>query len=119
MMPNQPKISSYPNLLSEWDWEMNDLIGIQPEGISLGSVKKVYWKCKFGHEWQASISNRSKGRGCPMCARRATTKSKEKEIFQYSSCGNYIKMFNSIKETGILQSKISACCREKSKTADG
>ena len=33
-----------------------------------------------------------------MCARRATTESKEKEIFQYSSYGEFIKMFNSIKE---------------------
>ena len=33
-----------------------------------------------------------------MCARNSTAESKEKEIFQYSSYGAYIKMFNSIKE---------------------
>ena len=33
-----------------------------------------------------------------MCARKATTESKEKEIFQYSSYGVFIRMYHSIKE---------------------
>jgi len=32
------------------------------------SHKKVWWSCKNGHEWQASIGKRSIGRRCPYCA---------------------------------------------------
>ena len=32
------------------------------------SGKKVWWICNKGHEWQASIAHRNKGRGCPYCA---------------------------------------------------
>ena len=34
----------YPDLLKEWDYEKN--AGIDPNSISAGSPKKVYWKCK-------------------------------------------------------------------------
>lgn len=40
-----------------------------PTMYSCGSSEKVWWKCKYGHEWQASIHNRSRGHGCPVCAR--------------------------------------------------
>ena len=30
--------------------------------------KKVWWKCKKGHEWQASVGYRAKfARPCPIC----------------------------------------------------
>ena len=33
------------------------------------SNKTVSWNCaKAGHEWEAKISNRANGRGCPICA---------------------------------------------------
>ena len=31
--------------------------------------KKVWWKCKRGHEWKTSILHRSSGRGCPYCCK--------------------------------------------------
>lgn len=86
-----------PKLVEEWDYERNP--DISPTDVTMGTHKKVWWKCsECGREWQASISNRSKGRGCPMCARKATTESKKKEIFQYSSYGVFIRMYHSIKE---------------------
>ena len=69
-MSEKQNIVSYPDLLAEWDWEKNNAIGLQPESISLGSVKKAYWKCKFGHKWEATPNNRSRGQGCPVCAGR-------------------------------------------------
>ncbi len=31
--------------------------------------KRVWWKCSEGHEWEAFIQNRTRGSGCPICAR--------------------------------------------------
>lgn len=57
-----------PRLAAEWHPTKNgDLI---PSSITVGSVKKVWWRCSKGHEWQASPNNRSKGQGCPYCAGR-------------------------------------------------
>lgn len=56
--------SLYPKLLDEWDYDKNPNL---PENYMAKSNKKVYWKCKYGHSWEASIVNRVKGRNCPIC----------------------------------------------------
>lgn len=57
-----------PALAKEWNYEKN--AKLRPEKISVGSSKKVWWKCEKGHEWQASIANRSYGNNCPYCANK-------------------------------------------------
>ena len=41
---------------------------LKPTDVTMGSGKKVWWLGKCGHEWEAFISNRNKGRGCPYCS---------------------------------------------------
>ncbi|MBR4461579.1 MAG: hypothetical protein IKS51_03250 [Erysipelotrichaceae bacterium] len=58
-----------PDLIKEWNYEKN--IGIVPTDFSLGSHRKVWWKCsKCGYEWEAVIKDR-KTRNCPVCAGKA------------------------------------------------
>ncbi|MBE7011949.1 MAG: hypothetical protein E7415_04685 [Ruminococcaceae bacterium] len=57
-----------PTLSKEWDYEKND--GLTPMDVLPNSSKKVWWKCSKGHEWQAIVSNRNKGSGCPYCSGR-------------------------------------------------
>ena len=57
-------------LMSEWNYEKNQVQGIEPQNITVGSVKKIWWICEKGHEWQATPNNRSRGQGCPVCAGR-------------------------------------------------
>lgn len=54
----------YKELSEEWNYELNEKT---PEEYFPSSRKKVWWKCKEGHEWQASICNRTRGRNCPIC----------------------------------------------------
>ena len=69
---NKPPLSiTHPNLVTEWDYDKNNTLGIYPDQITYGSDKKVWWICQYGHEWQASINhrtNKSHPRGCPVCA---------------------------------------------------
>lgn len=57
-----------PDLASEWDLGRNH--GLQPDQVSPGSKKVVYWRCKaHGHQWEAQIKSRAKdGNGCPFCS---------------------------------------------------
>ena len=51
-----------PKLASEWS-EKNEL---KPTEVSVASHKKIIWKCKHGHEWEASVKSRTvNGTGCP------------------------------------------------------
>ena len=40
---------------------------IKATEVTLGSKKKLLWKCVKGHEWEARVSDRSQGKGCPNC----------------------------------------------------
>ena len=44
--------------------------GWDPTVVSQGSDKKAGWKCESGHTWNATVSSRSGGNGCPICANR-------------------------------------------------
>lgn len=54
-----------PLLAQEWS-EKNKL---KPTELSVASHKKIIWKCKHGHEWEASVKSRTiNGTGCPYCS---------------------------------------------------
>lgn len=66
---SKPLSETNPELVLEWELEKN--LPLQPELISAGSNKKVYWKCKEGHIWEAVIASRAiNGNGCPFCSGR-------------------------------------------------
>ena len=60
----------YPKISEEWHPTKNG--DLTPLEITPGSGKKVWWKCNQGddHEWEAVISDRSSGNGCPFCSGR-------------------------------------------------
>jgi translation initiation factor IF-1 len=58
------------NLAKQWHSSNNG--ELTPNDVTIGSDKKVWWKCEKGHEWEARISNRVKGRGCPFCSGKKT-----------------------------------------------
>ena len=43
---------------------------LTPDMVSLKSHQKAWWRCDKGHEWQAAISSRSSGIGCPYCSNK-------------------------------------------------
>ena len=54
-----------PELFSEWDKEKNG--DLDPHKLLSVTLIKAWWKCKFGHSWQALVTNRIRGTGCPYC----------------------------------------------------
>ena len=57
----------YPQLAKQWHPTKNG--ALKPTMVTAGSNKKVWWRCKLGHEWKTMVASRSlKGNGCPVCA---------------------------------------------------
>ena len=50
------------------DWHPTKNGNLTPKDVIAGSYKKVWWVCYRGHEWEATINNRSQGRSCPYCS---------------------------------------------------
>lgn len=55
-----------PSLAREWHFEKN--YPLEPKDVSGGNHKKAWWICGEEHEWEASISSRNSGIGCPICS---------------------------------------------------
>jgi hypothetical protein len=62
-----------PELAKEWHPNMNK--DLTPYDILFGTnKKKIWWQCKFGHEWEASPNARlSNNSGCAICAKQGTS----------------------------------------------
>ena len=63
----------FPDVASQWDYEKNE--GKTPDQFTVGSSKKVWWKCDKGpdHEWHAPPKYRTKGGGCPFCSGKSVS----------------------------------------------
>ena len=65
--------TTHRQLIDEWDFDKNT--SIQPENVSAGSNKKVWWKCELEHSWQATVCERtSRKNNCPYCSGRRVLK---------------------------------------------
>lgn len=62
-----------PKLAREWHAPLN--YPLSPQQVTQGSSKKVWWKCREGHEWMASVCNRGRGQGCSACRKMRFEKS--------------------------------------------
>ena len=57
-----------PALAAEWHPEKNGALA--PSDVAAGSRRKAWWLGPCGHEWEAAVSNRYRGSGCPYCSGR-------------------------------------------------
>lgn len=67
----------YPDLLREWDWELNTSIGLDPYKCFPGSsALRAHWICETHktcnlHRWSTMIRDRvNNNLGCPYCGKR-------------------------------------------------
>lgn len=99
---------SSPELVEEWDFEKNG--SLTPDLVSNMSLKKVWWMCYKGHEWQASISSRTNMKsGCPYCSGRKAIKG-ENDLA--TVCPDLAKEWDYKKNT-IIPTEVSAGSTKK------
>jgi len=57
-----------PEIARDWHPTMN--AALTPEQVTVGSSKRVWWQCAYGHVWKTSVISRTGKRkhGCPVCA---------------------------------------------------
>ena len=61
----------YPELAAQWHPTRNG--NLKPHMMMLRSKKKVWWVCpSCGRDWEALISNRTRGSGCAICVKQKT-----------------------------------------------
>ena len=72
--PEHSLLKTHPELSNEWDYEKN--YPLRPENFSYGAGNKMWWLCKSGHSFQATINHRTGKKqqtGCPQCSGRVAS----------------------------------------------
>jgi len=66
-----------PVVASQWNFKRNRTLS--PDEVTRGSSIKVWWICKNGHEWQATVASRAiDGNGCKVCSYESRRKETRK-----------------------------------------
>ena len=65
-LKEQSLLNTFPDIAKEWNIMRND--SLTPDMFKPHSTEIVWWICDKGHEWKASISQRSSGNNCPYCS---------------------------------------------------
>jgi len=65
--------SRFPEVAAEWHPTKNE--DLTPNKVVAGSNKSFWWRCAMAsdHEWQAKVTDRIRGNGCPACSGRIAT----------------------------------------------
>ncbi|MFZ4454922.1 MAG: zinc-ribbon domain-containing protein [Bacteroidales bacterium] len=81
-------VKHFPLIAKEFNVEKNANLDVKE--LTIKSHKNIWWKCKKGHEWQAIISNRTRGNNCPFCHSQVS----KNELRVYSELKHF---FNNIR----------------------
>lgn len=62
--------SQLPDVAAQWHPSKNG--ELTAADVTLGSKRRVWWRCSYGHEWATPVHDRSRGHGCPKCLHRVS-----------------------------------------------
>jgi hypothetical protein len=63
----------FPKVAAQWHPTKNGKL--RPDSVAAGTSRKVWWRCRKGHAWHATVASRTgQGTGCPHCAREQRRK---------------------------------------------
>lgn len=112
-------LTKYPEICQEWNYELNNSLGLFPDRVAPHSDKKAWWICKTcGHTWYAKIDGRTRmNAGCPECGKAKISRSKYKSVICIETGIVYTSMQEAEEKTGISRKCIGNCCRGTQKRA--
>lgn len=105
---------THSDVSAQWHPTKNGML--TPDMFTHASHDKVWFKCQScGNDYQARIIDRVREKhGCPICSRKAISKSNSKKVAQYDKKGNFIAKFPSAtmaaQSLGVKSSMVSRVC---------
>lgn len=105
-----------PELAEEWDYDKN--FPLTPDDVTYGSDRKVWWICKkCGNNWEAIISSRKAGRGCPICSKKEGLKKRNEAYVKKNNFEKnhpeLAKQWHPTKNGDLLPSMVSSSSNKK------
>jgi hypothetical protein len=83
-------ITTHPLLIKQWHPTKN--IPMNPQDLTYGSAKSVWWVCDYGHEWKVSPNQRTSYKtDCPECCLPSVSKAEQELADYFRSLGFRIR----------------------------
>ena len=77
--------------LLEKQWSKKNKI--KPTEVSIGSHKKVIWRCEKGHEWEVAVKSRTINKtGCPYCSHNKVLEFMSHDYVTYNMACEYYRL---------------------------
>ena len=97
-------VSNNNDLINQWDYDKNNALGFDPNILTCGSHKKVWWKCDLNHSYDMVIKSKYHGNlGCPYCSNHRLLKGYNDLATVYP---NIASEWNYNKNNGLLPSDV-------------
>ena len=101
--------SQFPQLAAEWHPTKNGTL--TPRDVTFGTKRKVWWRCKKGHEWRACVQARTLGgTGCPVCAGRVAFAGENDMASQFPEIA---KEWHPDRNGSLLPSQVTPFCQQR------
>lgn len=89
-----------PSLAAEWHTLLNGTL--TPNDVFAVSGRRVWWQCHKKHEWEAKVSDRSYGNGCPTCSGRRVSADNNLAAVHSDIAGQWHPTKNAISPTDVV-----------------
>lgn len=101
--------SQFPALAKEWHPTKNG--DLTPQDVVFGTKQDVWWQCKKGHVWCASVQSRTlDGTGCPVCAGRVVVPGENDLASQFPELA---KEWHPDKNAPLLPTQVTPFCKRR------
>ena len=97
-----------PAVAAEWHLVRNG--EVRPDQVDADHVMNAWWLCPKGHEYQATVRTRTRGRGCPTCYGGWTLENIRafvKSLLSHVSAFNPSELFALAMQAGVFADKDS------------
>ena len=97
-----------PVLKAEWDTEKN--APLKFADLTVGSHKKVWWRCPAGHSYASVVKSRVQGTGCPVCAGRVVLSDENSLAAKYPAL---VAEWDAEKNAPLLPTQVASGTQQK------
>ena len=104
---------AHPEIAGEWHPTKNGVL--TPEMVTANNGAKVWWICRYGHEWEATVNHRAKGTGCPICADIERGKEKQRRVINLDTNEVFAGVGEAAKAYRVNASSLSFCLHGRTK----
>lgn len=105
-------LAGFNDLASLYPEVAKQAFGWDPSTVTVGSKRKLKWKCSEGHVWESVVLNRVNGTGCGVCGNRILEEGVNDLLSQYPLIASEADGWNPSQKLAGSSERLSWKCKK-------